>query len=71
MKHLIKYITIFLTWLPAFVQAQDSPAQCEDSCSHIHGIDLSHYQGEVFWDVIGDNTHMAYVYVISFLSSQD
>lgn len=37
--------------------------QCEDTCRHIHGIDMSHYQGEVFWDAVGDNTHMAYVYL--------
>jgi len=37
--------------------------QCEDTCSHIHGIDISHYQGNVFWEVIGENTKMAYVYI--------
>ena len=29
--------------------------QCEDTCDHVHGIDLSHYQGEVFWETVGDN----------------
>ena len=33
--------------------------QCEDTCSHIHGIDMSHYQGNVFWQTIGENTNMA------------
>lgn len=37
--------------------------QCEDTCNHIHGIDLSHYQGQVFWEVIGENSKMAYVYI--------
>ena len=37
--------------------------QCEDTCLHVHGIDLSHYQGEVFWETVGDNTRMAYVYL--------
>lgn len=37
--------------------------ECEDTCSHIHGIDMSHYQGDVFWKAIGDNRHMAYVYL--------
>ena len=37
--------------------------QCEDTCQHVHGIDLSHYQGNVFWETIGDNTRMAYVYL--------
>ena len=37
--------------------------QCEDTCNHIHGIDISHYQGQVFWEVIGENSMMAYVYI--------
>ena len=37
--------------------------QCEDTCQHVHGIDLSHYQGEVFWETVGDKTSMAYVYL--------
>lgn len=37
--------------------------QCEDTCCHVHGIDLSHYQGEVFWETVGENTKMAYVYL--------
>lgn len=37
--------------------------QCEDTCSHVHGIDMSHYQGNVFWETVGDNTKMAYVYL--------
>lgn len=37
--------------------------QCEDTCEHVHGIDLSHYQGEVFWEAVGENTKMAYVYL--------
>ena len=37
--------------------------QCEDTCNHVHGIDLSHYQGEVFWETVGENTKMAYVYL--------
>jgi len=37
--------------------------QCEDTCHHVHGIDLSHYQGEVFWETIGDHSRMSYVYL--------
>ena len=37
--------------------------QCEDTCSHVHGIDLSHYQGEVFWETVGENTRTSYVYL--------
>ena len=47
--------------------AQDSTSdpylQCEDTCSHVHGIDLSHYQGQVFWETVGENTKTAYVYL--------
>lgn len=53
-----------LSSVPARAQnaaAQD--VQCEDTCSHIHGIDMSHYQGEVFWEAVGNNTKMAYVYL--------
>ena len=41
----------------------DPYLQCEDTCNHVHGIDLSHYQGEVFWETVGENTKMAYVYL--------
>ena len=54
---------IFLVVTTIDVMAQDPLLQCEDTCSHIHGIDLSHYQGNVFWETIGDNTKMAYVYL--------
>jgi len=37
--------------------------QCEDTCSHTHGIDLSHYQGEVFWELVGDGKGTSYVYL--------
>ena len=43
--------------------AQNPYEQCEDTCDHVHGIDLSHYQGEVFWETVGENTKMAYVYL--------
>ena len=36
---------------------------CEDTCTHVHGIDVSHYQNEVFWKAVGDETNMAYVYL--------
>lgn len=41
----------------------DPYIMCEDTCEHVHGIDLSHYQGEVFWETVGGNTKMAYVYL--------
>ena len=36
---------------------------CEDTCTHIHGIDISHYQGKVFWETIGEHSKMHYVYM--------
>ena len=58
-------VLLMLLLLPLGVQAQDDGYEvlCEDTCTHIHGIDLSHYQGNVFWEVVGDNTPMAYVYL--------
>ena len=41
----------------------DPYLQCEDTCDHVHGIDLSHYQGHVFWETVGENTKTAYVYL--------
>ena len=65
MKELFcKYILLLIVvTVAAPVCAQDDYVQCEDTCSHVHGIDLSHYQGEVFWEAIGDNSKMAYVYL--------
>lgn len=37
--------------------------QCEDTCNHVHGLDMSHYQGNVFWEAVGDNGRMFYVYL--------
>lgn len=62
-KTSILYIFIFCVFSITPTYAQTDITQCEDTCSHIHGIDLSHYQGEVFWEAIGDNSKMAYVYL--------
>ena len=60
MKKLI--LTAFLG-LALGANAQNMYEQCEDTCNHVHGIDLSHYQGDVFWETVGENTKMAYVYL--------
>ena len=52
-----------LSWTPQETLAQNIPIECEDSCEHIHGIDISHYQGDVFWETVGEHTKMAYVYI--------
>lgn len=56
-------IIIISVFLPLCAWAQDSFEQCEDTCTHIHGIDLSHYQGDVFWQAVGENAKTAYVYL--------
>ena len=60
MKKLI--LTAFLG-LALGANAQNMYEQCEDTCNHVHGIDLSLYQGGVFWETVGENTKMAYVYL--------
>lgn len=61
---ILALVTSLLFILSAPSHAQEGLyVQCEDTCSHIHGIDLSHYQGDVFWETIGDNSKMAYVYL--------
>ena len=61
MKRICLLITSLIITLAA--AAQDFYVQCEDTCEHVHGIDLSHYQGNVFWNAIGENAKMAYVYL--------
>lgn len=67
-------IILLLLFLPVFAgkycpEDDDEPVdglvavQCEDTCSHIHGIDMSHYQKEVFWDAVGEDKHITYVYL--------
>ena len=63
MKRYIILLTCILFFCITNSSAQDSYIQCEDTCRHIHGIDLSHYQGEVFWESVGANSKMAYVYL--------
>lgn len=63
-RNRILYIVIYtflILLIPSFVKAQN--VECEDTCRHVHGIDVSHYQGNVFWEVVGDNSKMAYVYI--------
>lgn len=58
-----KAIWGMLLFVPAFCHAQIQTVECEDTCTHIHGIDISHYQGDIFWEIVGENSHMAYVYI--------
>ena len=61
----INFLTLnfLLISCPAQVSAQEYKYECEDTCQHIHGIDISHYQGEVFWETVGNDTKMTYVYI--------
>ena len=61
----MKYSVIFILELLVSTSlcAQDFFELCEDTCNHIHGIDISHYQGDVFWDAAGENRQLAYVYL--------
>lgn len=55
--------TICLLWIMLPQSSSAQQYECEDTCDHVHGIDISHYQGEVFWETVGENTKMAYVYI--------
>ena len=57
------YTIAFFTFFTSIVMNAQNYIQCEDTCTHVHGIDLSHYQGDVFWETVGDNSKMAYVYL--------
>lgn len=62
----IHYIILFtfLFCIRAQAQTADNPyLLCEDTCSHVHGIDISHYQGKVYWETVSNNTKMTYVYI--------
>lgn len=61
MKKTIAWLLCMFWVTVSYSQVYD--IQCEDTCTHIHGIDLSHYQGNVFWQTLGENTKNAYVYL--------
>ena len=71
MKKSILLLFILFTFAVGLTYAHDDDVlalhdvieECEDTCTHIHGIDMSHYQGDIFWAKIGDNAKMAYVYL--------
>lgn len=62
-KILKAFLLLAIPLFSLHAHAQNDYIQCEDTCNHVHGIDLSHYQGNVFWETVGDNTKMAYVYL--------
>ncbi len=44
-------------------QEYDAYLQCEDTCKHIHGIDVSHYQGDISWETVAGDSKVSYVYI--------
>lgn len=60
-RNIIVFLLTMFFGLSGF--AQEYMEECEDTCRHIHGIDISHYQGEVFWEAVGDNAKNTYVYI--------
>lgn len=64
----MNFKTIIISTIAFFsfnsVQAQYL-IECEDTCNHIHGLDMSHYQGNVFWEAVEEvaNNKMHYVYL--------
>lgn len=58
----LKYIifTIISSFVSLSSVAQN--IECEDTCQHIHGIDISHYQRNISWETVAE-TKMAYVYI--------
>lgn len=56
-------LSIITLTLSCVAHAQYIQVQCEDTCNHIHGMDVSHYQGNVFWETIGNNSRLYFVYL--------
>lgn len=56
-------ILLLFTLTINLIHAQEDYTLCEDTCTHIHGLDMSHYQGDVFWEMVGGNSKMMYVYL--------
>lgn len=52
---------LLIASIPSLLKAQR--VECEDTCRHVHGIDVSHYQRSIDWETVADNSHMAYVYI--------
>ncbi len=63
MKKILSIISFLFVLINSNAQSDWLYVQCEDTCKHIHGIDMSHYQGTVFWEAVGENKKMAYVYL--------
>ena len=45
----ILFLNVFMV-ITMTNSAQYYNVLCEDTCAHIHGIDISHYQGRINWE---------------------
>lgn len=63
MKRTICTLLFLLSLCCQIMSQQNSYICCEDTCQHLHGIDVSHYQGNVFWETVGANSRMQFVYI--------
>ena len=63
MSKMITAVVALMVVVPMRMAAQQEHFECEDTCTHVHGLDMSHYQGDVFWETVGDNSKMQYVYL--------
>lgn len=59
----MKRIFLLLISIFLLLSSQAQEVASNDTCHYIQGIDLSHYQGTVFWKTVGENANMAYVYL--------
>ena len=60
-----KYILVVLCMFSFLGVKAQYNIQCEDTCDHVHGLDMSHYQGDVWWETVATNSNhkLNYVYL--------
>ncbi len=62
-QYIYTIISLAIIAIATPLSANAQQYECEDTCNHIHGIDVSRYQGDIFWETVGEETKMAYVYI--------
>jgi glycosyl hydrolase family 25 len=60
-----RFILVVLSFLTIMSVKAQYNIQCEDTCDHVHGLDMSHYQGDVWWETVAKNSNhkLNYVYL--------
>jgi lysozyme len=56
-------VVAFFTSCGSHRALQRGTVQCEDTCRHTHGVDVSHYQGSIDWRKLAKHAHMHYAYI--------